>query len=287
MNADICHNRTVPPWRRLAGSWALGLNATPKHAAKGAKGDGVGGNGCGNARPGGGLGTKIHLAADRRCRPVSRILSPGRAGQRAPIAPGPAIARPLKSGAAAIPSRPALSRCGNHHDPVMTSYLPPSSPRAVAAVENLKAHYPPSPGRRWRRPRLPDPRYTAGRTARPQRISSARRARLHKARGPCCHEIRVRHLHRRLVATLPSSPIHWRGEAAVAEKCLSGACSVTAADVLPYTAECRLVRVAPNFSPRARTCVGLRAWSTSLRGRLRWSSDEVPIPHRCAVAGLS
>jgi len=32
-----------------------------------------------------GLGTKIHLAADRRCRPVSRILSPGRAGRRAPI----------------------------------------------------------------------------------------------------------------------------------------------------------------------------------------------------------
>src|SRR5258705_1417701 len=54
-----------------------------------------------NARPDGGLGTKIHLAADRRCRPVSRILSPCRAGQRAPIAPGPAIARPLKSGAAA------------------------------------------------------------------------------------------------------------------------------------------------------------------------------------------
>jgi len=27
----------------------------------------------------------------------------------------------------------------------MTSYLPPSSPRAVAAAENLKAHYPPSP----------------------------------------------------------------------------------------------------------------------------------------------
>jgi hypothetical protein len=55
----------------------LGVRAErhPKHAAKGAKGDGVGGNGCANARPGGGLGTKIHLAADRRCRPVSRILS--------------------------------------------------------------------------------------------------------------------------------------------------------------------------------------------------------------------
>ena len=40
------------------------------------------------ARPGrealgrsrGGLGTKIHLTADRRCRPVSRILSPGQHG---------------------------------------------------------------------------------------------------------------------------------------------------------------------------------------------------------------
>ena len=40
------------------------------------------------ARPGrealgryrGGLGTKIHLTADRRCRPVSRILSPGQDG---------------------------------------------------------------------------------------------------------------------------------------------------------------------------------------------------------------
>ena len=28
----------------------------------------------------GGLGTKIHLTADRRCRPVSRILSPGQHG---------------------------------------------------------------------------------------------------------------------------------------------------------------------------------------------------------------
>src|SRR6185437_15303768 len=51
---------------------------------------------------------------------------------------------PVEVGCAAIPSRPTLSRCGNHHDPVMTSYLPPSSPRAVAAAENLKAHYPPS-----------------------------------------------------------------------------------------------------------------------------------------------
>ena len=128
MNADICHNRTVPPWRRLAGRWALGLNATPNMPPRGPRGMVSAGMGA-LTRPGGGLGTKIHLAADRRCRPVSRILSPGRAGRRAPIAPGPAIARPLKSGAAAIPSRPALSRCGNHHDPVMTSYLPPSSPK--------------------------------------------------------------------------------------------------------------------------------------------------------------
>jgi hypothetical protein len=28
----------------------------------------------------GGLSTKIHLAADRRCRPVARILSPGQHG---------------------------------------------------------------------------------------------------------------------------------------------------------------------------------------------------------------
>ena len=28
----------------------------------------------------GGLATKIHLAADRRCRPVTRILSPGQHG---------------------------------------------------------------------------------------------------------------------------------------------------------------------------------------------------------------
>jgi hypothetical protein len=28
----------------------------------------------------GGLGTTIHLAADRRCRPVARILSPGQHG---------------------------------------------------------------------------------------------------------------------------------------------------------------------------------------------------------------
>lgn len=32
------------------------------------------------AGPGGGLSTKIHLAADRRCRPVTRILTPGQHG---------------------------------------------------------------------------------------------------------------------------------------------------------------------------------------------------------------
>ena len=36
--------------------------------------------GRGWARSRGGLSTKIHLAADRRCRPVARILSPGQHG---------------------------------------------------------------------------------------------------------------------------------------------------------------------------------------------------------------
>lgn len=38
------------------------------------------GGGRGLGRSHGGLTTKIHLAADRRCRPITRILSPGHHG---------------------------------------------------------------------------------------------------------------------------------------------------------------------------------------------------------------
>ena len=62
----------------------------------------------------GGLSTKIHLAADRRCRPVSRILTPGQHGdcpQFIPLLkPGPH--RPPRQGTAPHPARRGAGRQG-------------------------------------------------------------------------------------------------------------------------------------------------------------------------------
>ena len=53
-------------------TWSRGATANDKNPA------GPGREALGRSR--GGLSTKIHLAADRRCRPVSRILSAGQHG---------------------------------------------------------------------------------------------------------------------------------------------------------------------------------------------------------------
>jgi hypothetical protein len=67
------HQHAAGPGVRCPPDWSRGAPSNDKNPA---------------ARPGrealgrsrGGLSTKIHLAADRRCRPVTRILSPGQHG---------------------------------------------------------------------------------------------------------------------------------------------------------------------------------------------------------------
>ena len=54
-------------------SWSRGASPNDKNPRARAGREALG-------RSRGGLGTKIHLAADRRCRPVARILSPGQHG---------------------------------------------------------------------------------------------------------------------------------------------------------------------------------------------------------------
>jgi transposase len=54
-------------------TWSRGAAANDKNPAARPGREGLG-------RSRGGLSTKIHLAADRRCRPVARILSPGQHG---------------------------------------------------------------------------------------------------------------------------------------------------------------------------------------------------------------
>jgi transposase len=54
-------------------TWSQGAAANDKNPPAGPGREALG-------RSRGGLTTKIHLAADRRCRPVSRILSPGQHG---------------------------------------------------------------------------------------------------------------------------------------------------------------------------------------------------------------
>jgi hypothetical protein len=58
--------RRPPSWSRGAPSNDKNLPVRPGREALG--------------RSRGGLSTKIHLAADRRCRPVTRILTPGQHG---------------------------------------------------------------------------------------------------------------------------------------------------------------------------------------------------------------
>jgi hypothetical protein len=54
-------------------TWSRGAAANDKNPPARPGREGLG-------RSRGGLSTKIHLAADRRCRPVARILSPGQHG---------------------------------------------------------------------------------------------------------------------------------------------------------------------------------------------------------------
>ena len=70
----------IPPWSARTSTrpapaapclrtWSRGVAANDRKSSREAIG-----------RSRGGLSTKIHLAADRRCRPVSRILTPGQHG---------------------------------------------------------------------------------------------------------------------------------------------------------------------------------------------------------------
>jgi transposase len=74
----------IPPWSARTSTppvpagpcprtWSRGAAPNDKNPAARAVREALG-------RSRGGLGTKIHLTADRRCRPVSRILSPGQHG---------------------------------------------------------------------------------------------------------------------------------------------------------------------------------------------------------------
>jgi len=64
------HQHAVGPVAHCPRSWSRGAGPNDKNLSVG----GAGREALGRSR--GGLSTKIHLAADRRYRPVTRILSP-------------------------------------------------------------------------------------------------------------------------------------------------------------------------------------------------------------------
>jgi transposase len=81
--------RTSTPWRDLPpvyGSWKTVYNRHRRWSLGGTWEDILDGlrAGCdvaeGLGRSRGGLSTKIHLVADRRCRPITRLTSPGQHG---------------------------------------------------------------------------------------------------------------------------------------------------------------------------------------------------------------
>jgi transposase len=90
----------------------------------------------------GGLGTKIHLTADRRCRPVSRILTPGQHGDCPQFIPLMQAIRVARRGLGRPRTRPgaaladkAYSSAGNR------AYLRKRGIKAVIPVkEDQKKH---------------------------------------------------------------------------------------------------------------------------------------------------
>ena len=98
--------------------------------------------GRGWARSRGGLSTKIHLAADRRCRPVARILSPGQHGDCPRFIPLTQAVRIARRGLGRPRTRPGAAMGDKAYSSAASrAYLRKRGIKAVIPVkEDQKKH---------------------------------------------------------------------------------------------------------------------------------------------------
>ena len=133
----------IPPWSartstRPAPAWP-GPRTWPRGAPSNDR------NPPGREAPGrsrGGLSTKIHLAADRRCRPVARILSPGQHGDCPRFIPLMAAIRIARRGTGRPRTRPGAALGDKTYSSAANrAYLRKRGIKAVIPVkEDQKKH---------------------------------------------------------------------------------------------------------------------------------------------------
>ena len=116
-------------------TWSRGAAVNDKNPAAR-----LGREGLGRSR--GGLSTKIHLAADRRCRPVARILSPGQHGDCPRFIPLMQAVRIARRGLGRPRTRPGAAMGDKAYSSAANrAYLRKRGIKAVIAVkEDQKKH---------------------------------------------------------------------------------------------------------------------------------------------------
>jgi transposase len=134
----------VTPGRR---SWPGGAPPNDKNPASG----GAGREALGRSR--GGLTTKIHLISDRRCRPVTRILTPGQHGDCPQFIPLMGQVRIARRGAGAPRRRPARALGDKAYSSAANrAYLRRRNIQAVIPVKEDQKQHRRNRGRRAGRP---------------------------------------------------------------------------------------------------------------------------------------
>ena len=105
------------------------------------------------ARSRGGLSTKIHLAADRRCRPVSRILTPGQHGDCPQFIPLLEAVRHARRGKGRPRTRPGRALADKAYSSAANrAYLRRRHIQAVIPVKEDQKDHRRARGRRGGRP---------------------------------------------------------------------------------------------------------------------------------------
>ena len=154
-----CVRTSTRPVRavRCALTWSRGAPPNDKNLLAG----GTNREALGRSR--GGLTTKIHLAADRRCRPVTRILSPGQHGDCPRFIPLMGSIRISRRGKGRPRTRPGAALGDKAYSSAANrAYLRRRGIQAVIPVkEDQKAHRR-NRGSAGGRPRCPRPRTVQG-----------------------------------------------------------------------------------------------------------------------------
>ena len=134
-------------------NWPRGAPSNDKNPAAGREGLG---------RSRGGLSTKIHLAADRRCRPVTRILTPGQHGDCPQFIPLLNQVRIARRGKGRPRTRPGTAMADKAYSSAANrAYLRKRGITAVIPVKEDQKKHRRNRGRAGGRPPAFDPaRYT-------------------------------------------------------------------------------------------------------------------------------